>query len=204
MSRTPLPFAASDISALARSLAHQAATHDGPPGHAAWLNMLARGAGFANFQHFRAQAEARDALEAPPPPTVPVDMVRLARIARYFDDAGRLIRWPGKASHRPDCLWVMWSRLPAGTAMHEREVNARLNAEHLFADHALLRRELVDTGLMRRTIDGREYRRLERAPPAEALELIRLVGARRSRRSAVAAAPHAGPITTATSLGAAR
>ena len=179
MSRTPLPFAASDISALARSLAHQAATHDGPPGHVDWLNMLARGAGFSNFQHFRAQAEARDALEAPPPPTVPVDMARLARIARYFDEAGRLIRWPGKASHRPDCLWVLWSRLPAGEVLHEREVNQRLAAEHLFGDHALLRRELVDSGLMRRTIDGREYRRVEQAPPPEAVELIRLLGRRR-------------------------
>mgnify|MGYP001765256071 CR=1 FL=1 len=182
MSRTPLPFATSDISALARSLARQTADHDGAPGHVEWLNMLARGAGFTNFQHFRAQAEARDALEAPPEPTVPVDMVRLARIARYFDDAGRLIRWPGKASHRPDCLWVMWSRMPAGTPMHEREVNERLAAEHLFGDHALLRRELVDNGLMRRTVDGREYRRIEQAPPAEARELIAVLARRRARR----------------------
>ena len=178
MSRTPLPYAASDISALARSLARQSADHPGAPGHVEWLNMLARAAGFSNFQHFRAQAEARDALETPPPPPEPVDMVRLARIARYFDGAGRLIRWPGKASHRPDCLWVMWSRLPAGAVLHEREVNQRLNAEHLFGDHALLRRELVDTGLMRRTIDGREYRRIERAPPAGARELIRVLVAR--------------------------
>jgi hypothetical protein len=185
MSRTPLPFATSDITALARSLARQTADHDGAPGHVEWLNMLARGAGFSNFQHFRAQAEARDKLEAPPPPPPePIDMVRLARILRYFDDAGRLIRWPGKAGHRPECLWVMWSRIPAGRVMHEREINERLNAEHLFGDHALLRREMVDTGLMRRTIDGREYRRIEQAPPTAARELIRLLavrcGARRS------------------------
>ena len=179
MSRTPLPFATSDISALARSLARQSADHDGAPGHVDWLNMLARGVGFSNFQHFRAQAEDREKLETPPPPTVPVDMVRLARIARYFDEAGKLIRWPGKASHRPDCLWVMWSRLPADRVMHEREVNRRLGAEHLFGDHALLRRELVDNGLMRRTIDGREYRRIEKAPPAEAREAIRLLGRRK-------------------------
>lgn len=106
-------------------------------------------------------------------------MARLGRILRYFDETGRLMRWPGKASHRPDCLWVLWSRLPAGAVMHEREVNERLAAEHLFGDHALLRRELVDTGLMRRTYDGREYRRIEQAPPPEAVELIRLLGRRR-------------------------
>ena len=179
MSRTPIPYVAEDISALARSLARQCADHDGTPGHVEWLNILARGLGFANYQHFRAQAEARDELAAVPPPTLPVDMVRLARIARYFDAAGRLIRWPGKASHRPECLWVLWSRLPAGVVMHEREVNARLTAEHLFGDHALLRRELVDTGLMRRTVDGREYRRIERPPPPDARELVAVLGRRR-------------------------
>lgn len=180
MSRTPMPFAASDISALARTLASEIGAHDGPPGHVAWLNILARAGGFKNFQHFRAQWEARERLDAPPPPpAAPVDMVRLARILRYFDAEGRLIRWPGKASHRPDCLWALWSRLPARAVMHEREVNARLNAEHLFADHALLRREMVDRGMMWRTLDGREYRRLELAPPGEAIELIRRLAARR-------------------------
>lgn len=180
MSRTPMPFATSDISALARSLAGQIGAHDGPPGHVEWLNILARAGGFKNFQHFRAQWEAREKLEAPPPPPPdPIDTVRLARIARYFDDAGRLIRWPGKANHRVDCLWVLWSRLPAKTVMHEREVNERLNAEHLFGDHALMRRELVDRGMMWRTLDGREYRRLEAPPPPAALELIRVLATRR-------------------------
>lgn len=179
MSRTPIPFVAEDISALARTLASEIAGHDGAPGHVEWLNILARAGGFANFQHFRAQHDARAELETPPPPPASVDMARLGRILRYFDEAGRLIRWPGKASHRPDCLWVLWSRMPAGAVMHEREVNERLAAEHLFGDYALLRRELVDTGLMRRTQDGREYRRIEQAPPPEAVELIRLLGRRR-------------------------
>lgn len=185
MSRNPMPFAASDISALARSLARQTAEHETPPGHVEWLNMLARAGGWKNFQHLRAQHDAGARLAAPPPPPPdPVDMVRLTRLTRLFDDAGRLTRWPSKAGHRPDCLWVLWSRLPAGTVMHEFEVNDRLNAEHLFGDHALLRREMVDRAMMRRTLDGREYRRIEAPPPAQALALIRLVAARRARRPA--------------------
>lgn len=180
MSRTHLSFTTPDVSAFARALAAQLAEHDGRPGHVELLNMVARAGGFGNFQHFRAQAETLERLEAPAPAPVPVDTARLARIVRYFDAAGRLIRWPGKASHRPDCLWVMWSRLPARTVLHEREINARLAEEHLFGDHALLRRELVDGGWMKRTIDGREYRRLEKAPPPEATALIRLLAARRS------------------------
>ena len=179
MSRTPLPFAIDDVSAFARALAGQLADHDDRPGHVELLNMLARAGGFRNFQHFRAQADAIERLAAPPPAVAPIDTGRLGRIARYFDGEGCLIRWPGKASHRPDCLWVMWSRLPARAVLHEREINERLAAEHLFGDHALLRRELVDGGWMTRTLDGREYRRLERTPTPEALALIRLVGARR-------------------------
>lgn len=180
MSRTHLPFTTPDVSAFARALAAQLAEHDGRPGHVELLNMVARAGGFGNFQHFRAQAETLARLEAPAPPPAPVDAARLARILRYFDADGRLVRWPGKASHRPDCLWVMWSRLPARAVLHEREINARLAEEHLFGDHALLRRELVDGGWMTRTVDGREYRRLEKAPPPEAAALIRLLAPRRA------------------------
>ena len=179
MSRPSFPFAVDDVSALARGLERQLAEHDGPPGHVEMLNMLARAGGFRNFQHFRAQAEELDRLATPPVVPPPIDTARLERIARYFDGEGRLTRWPGKANHRTDCLWVMWSRLPARATMHEREVNERLNAEHLFGDHALIRRELVDRGMMWRTLDGREYRRIEQAPPAEAAALIRLMAERR-------------------------
>ena len=180
MSRPTFPFAVDDMAALARGLERQLAEHDGPPGHVEMLNMLARAGGFRNFQHFRAQAEALDRLATPSVAPPPLDTVRLGRITRYFDGDGRLLRWPGKASHRPDCLWVMWSRLPARLVMHEREINERVNAEHLFGDHALIRREMVDRGMMWRTFDGREYRRIEQAPPAEATALIRLLGDRRA------------------------
>ncbi|MCE1236528.1 MAG: DUF2087 domain-containing protein [Hyphomicrobiales bacterium] len=180
MSRTPLPFAVDDVSAFARALAGELADHPDRPGHVDLLNMLARAGGHRNWQHFRAATEAMARLERPAPRPVPVDTARLTRIVRYFDETGRLIRWPGKASHRPDCLWVMWSRLPARAVLHEREINARLAEEHRFGDHALLRRELVDGGWMTRTPDGREYRRLEKAPPPEAVALIRLLAARSS------------------------
>ena len=189
MSRTPLPYGVDDVSALARALAGELSTHAeahaAPPGHQELLNMLARAAEYRNWQHFKAQSEALADLAARVAPTPPpVDLKRLAKIAGYFDDRGRLTRWPGKANHRVDCLWAMWSRLPARTSMHEREVNERLGAEHLFGDHALLRRELVDGGWMRRTQDGRDYRRLERSPPPEAEQLIRLLGERARRAAA--------------------
>ncbi|KAA5605604.1 DUF2087 domain-containing protein [Roseospira marina] len=209
MSRTAFPFAANDISALARSLRDQwDARADTPqdrprdvsqgapqggaqntPSHVELLNMLARASGFRNFQHFRAQAVARARLEQPAPEPVaeaPVDLVRVHRVIRVFNHRGIMTRWPPKASERALCLWVLWARFPSRTALTERAVNDRLNLWHGFGDHALLRRELCDSGLMTRTRDGREYRRVERRPPAEALALIHYVG---RARDLVAQAP---------------
>ncbi len=178
MSREILPYHAEDISALARALKSQLAERTVPPGHVEMLNMLARAAGFGNFQHYRAQLLARARIERPAAPAAPVDFVKLRRLLAYFGPEGRMARWPSKYSHQVPCLWVIWSRIPARRDFTEREVNAMITAQHDFGDYALLRRELVNHKLMERTIDGRVYRRLERQPPAEALALIRQLGDR--------------------------
>lgn len=178
MSRSQLPFATPDVSALARSLGRELGACGETPGHVQLLNMLARGAGYRNFQHFRAQHAAESRLAEVPVPPPPVDLTRVAHAAQHFDAAGRLARWPAKDSRRILCLWVLWSRIPAGETFGERQVNMRLRAEHLFDDPALLRREMFDRGLVWRTPDGRAYRRIEQRPPDEALALIRHLGRR--------------------------
>ncbi|MFG1418287.1 DUF2087 domain-containing protein [Xanthobacter sp. V0B-10] len=183
MSRPVFPLAADDISAFARALRGQLARCDHLPSHLELLNMLARAGGHRNFQHFRAVAEGAEdatprAVQPPAGPVAePVDEKRVERVARLFDAEGRLTRWPGKESWRHLCLWALWSTLPAGETFAEREINARLNARHLFEDHALLRREMADRGMVWRTADGRAYRRIEQRPPAEARALIRRVAA---------------------------
>ena len=179
MSRTVLPLHVDDISALARSLNHQISGSDHVPSHLELLNFLARSAGFRNFQHFRAQAAAHAALNPPDTPSAEVDYVEVKRLARYFDAKGRLIQWPGKQCQRIPCLWVLWSRLPARKPLSEHQLNVLLQANHLFADPALLRRELYDQRLVSRTPDCREYRRIEKRPSEEALALIRHLEARR-------------------------
>lgn len=195
MSRTPLPLHVEDISALARSLRGQLSACGSTPGHVELLNMLARSSGYRNFQHFRAQAEAKPTPEIPGPQTSranadvadhepaaapTVDPAKVLRVSRYFTPAGQLIRWPGKYSHREPCLWVLWSRLPARQDMAEKQVNELLQAGHLFGDHALLRREMFDRGMLARTPDGRVYRRIEREPSPEALELLKVLGERQA------------------------
>jgi hypothetical protein len=173
MSKPRFPYAADDVSALSRSLTRQIEALGATPSHLEMMNMLARGAGFRNFQHFRADAEARARLEAPPAPAEPVDHQKVARVAGHFDGTGAMLRWPGKTSHQELCLWALWARLPAGVRLTETEINHRLLDLHRFADHALLRREMVNRRLVGRTTDGRAYWRIEQKPPADAAALIR-------------------------------
>jgi len=176
MTRTALPFATKDVSALARSLQRELAAHEGAPGHVQLLNMLSRSAGYRNFQHYRAQHAAGARLEAGPEAEPPVDQLRVERVLRSFDAEGRLARWPAKTADQRLALWVLWARLPPEAVMTEREISARLQDRHGFGDPALLRRELFQTGLVTRTLDCREYRRVEQKPPAEAIALIRRLG----------------------------
>lgn len=186
MSRPVFPFHAPDISALARSLVKQWAEQPEPPGHLQMLNMLARGAGFQNFQHFREQAEAVPALDAAATPPIEPDpsarraanpppggQADIRKLLRHFDAEGRLLRWPGKFSEQLPVLWTVWARIPARRDMSEREVNDFIRQGECFGDHVLLRRELVNYKLLARTPDGRVYRRREQPLPAELLELVR-------------------------------
>ncbi|MFN7101553.1 MAG: DUF2087 domain-containing protein [Pseudorhizobium sp.] len=170
MTRTIFPMEVADLSAFAKSLRDQIARLDHAPSHVEMLNLLSRAAGYRNYQHFRSTAGTTDPLpdvartvDAPPP----ADETRVARTIRVFDTDGRIIRWPSKRSQQELCLWLLWSRIPPKRSFSEREIGDHLNGLHLFGDAALLRRDLVDLGLIRRNRDGSDYRRLEKAPPPE-------------------------------------
>ncbi|PKU25209.1 DUF2087 domain-containing protein [Telmatospirillum siberiense] len=186
MSRSLYPFHAQDISVLARSLVKQWSDQAKAPGHVQMLNMLVRASGYRNFQHFRTQV---DAGPIPPmaakPETAPDEGALTSdvkRLLRYFDSEGHLIRWPGKYSCRLPCLWVIWAGIPARRVLNERQVNQVIQAGERVGDHVLLRRELVDHGLLIRTPDGSQYRRVEQMPPAEVRHLLHLMFQRRRRR----------------------
>ena len=175
MSKVPMPFYADDVSDLARSLRRQLEHLDHPPSHVEMLNLLAKSGGCRNFQHFKAmQEDAARTVPRPRPEALNEKLIK--RLVRFFDDRGLLVRWPKKHSERMLCLWVLWSRLKPKAVWSEKEISGLMDTLHLFGDAALLRRELADQGFVTRTPDGSEYRRLERQPPAEALELFRRIG----------------------------
>ena len=180
MSRDILPLTVPDVSALARALGRELALIEGKPGHVQLLNMLARAGGYRNFQHFRSASIAEDRLSEPPPTPEPVDHALVERVAGHFDEEGLLLRWPSRYGHQSLALWVLWSRLDAGTVYSEFDVSRVIRDNHRFGDHALVRRAMIDVGLLVRTPDGREYRRVERKPSGEAQALIRRISARSS------------------------
>lgn len=171
MPREAIPFATDDISTLAKSLRDQLAGKAEPPGHVELLNMLARAAGARNFQHYRASAVAEGRL-TPASGEPPADLARVEKVARQFDDQGRLMRWPSRSNHQDLALWGLWAALEPGRAFTEQEISAALNTRHLFGDPAILRRSMVNQGLVSRTQDCRDYRRVERRPPPDARALI--------------------------------
>lgn len=171
MSREAIPLVAEDVSAFTRSLAKQLRDTSETPGHLSLLNMVARAAGFRNYQHLKtAQAAERRLSNRDVPETV--DHRRVERALHLFDKAGRMKSWPSRQSIQDLCLWTFWARLPAGEVMQERQVNDLLNIWHLFEDPAILRRTLVTQGMMTRNRDGTDYQRVEKRPPADARSLI--------------------------------
>ncbi|WP_144373546.1 DUF2087 domain-containing protein [Vogesella urethralis] len=178
MSRTLHPFYSPDISALARSLKQQWAASDGTPGHLQLLNMLARASGYHNFQHWLAAAPAAVAPDSPRP-TVRQHDALTQRLLRHFDAQGRLQRWPKKYSEQQQCLWAIWPQLPGRGQHGEAVINDALRQAQTFGDHVLLRRELVNHGLLARTPDCRVYWRLDHVVPAGLQPLVAEVNRRR-------------------------
>lgn len=161
MSRDPIALTIPDLSDFAKSLR---AGLDSPPSHLEMLGLIARAAGFRNYQHLRARL-------AEDPPEAADDKV-VTRAGRFFDDQSRFTDWPAKTSVQGLCLWVIWAQLPPATFWTEREVSARIDGLCSFRDAAQIRRAMIEHGLLRREKDGSVYARIERKPTPEARALI--------------------------------
>jgi hypothetical protein len=94
---------------------------------------------------------ARALREAPArPPRTGVD--------RFLDAAGRIDRYPSSAADRTALFeHIADAVLPLGETLTEAELGERL--QRFGADTALLRRHLVDAGMLTRTATGSAYSR---------------------------------------------
>ena len=173
MPKIPVPYAAADISTVAKTLKSALdERHDAgqpPPSHVELLNLLSRAAGLRNFQSLKAVSALAPPTAAPRIDAVPAsELSPTARKALIqFDEAGRLVRLPNKFSVQQMVMWVMWTRFAPRRDYTEKEVNAVLNAQHTFGDPATLRRELVNMRLMGRESDCSRYWKEPRRPDAD-------------------------------------
>jgi hypothetical protein len=149
-----------DLSAFAKTLRSGL---EQPPGHVETLNLIARAAGYRNYQHLK----ARQIQEEQP---IANDR-QVARALRFFK-AGKFAEWPAKTQVQKLCLWALWAQLPAQTDLHEREISTLIHSMCLFKDAAQIRRAMVEHQMVARAKDGSCYQRIEQALPAEALAVI--------------------------------
>lgn len=84
------------------------------------------------------------------------------RAAKFLDKDGKIQCWPKRGEDKDAVAAYLAAHFQPGRVYSEKEVNAVIHARHSFCDHTLLRRELVERGLMRRSPDCREYRLAER------------------------------------------
>lgn len=168
MPREALPLFISDLSDFTKKLRHGLAAEPETPSHLALMGLIARSAGHANFQELKAST---------PPPAKPDPSS--AKALRIFDAEGRMTRWPTGQKVQWLCLWPFWTMIPPRQQMSEKEINAILKAGNLFGDHVVLRRYLVDYGLVRRARDCSVYERIEQSPPPEALAFLAALKAQR-------------------------
>ena len=163
MARESISITIDDLSIFTKSLRKVLKQHDSLPGHAAMLGLVAKAAGYDNFQHLKAAKPAAK--------VAATNSKAMARALRIWQ-AGHMTRWPKQISVQNLSMWVFWADVPSKTDLTEKQVNAILNARHSFKDPAILRRSMVEHRLLWRTTDGSVYRRIEQAPPPEALSLI--------------------------------
>ncbi len=170
MSRDLIPLQITDLSGFASQLRKQLTQNDELPGHLAFLGMIARAAGFRNYQHLQSQADRSRPLSK--------DAARkLERALRVFSKDAKMSHWPAATAIQGLCLWPIWFDLERGAELAESQVNNAIKSRIEFEDYPLVRRSLIVHKFMTRTKDGKVYTRLSITPPPEVILLIKSLSA---------------------------
>lgn len=91
-------------------------------------------------------------------------------IDRFLDEEGRLKQWPAKQKFKALALQYMAEKFEPEHIYTEHEVNAILASWHSFSDLFILRRGLIEAGLLQRKPDGSAYWRPASEPSADGAE----------------------------------
>ena len=88
----------------------------------------------------------------------------LPEIRKFQDSEGRLTLFPAKKRNKLISLFYLATKFEPDTFYTEKKINEIIEAHHTFQDKWLLRRELINTGLLCRLTDGSQYW-LSKNPP---------------------------------------
>lgn len=86
-------------------------------------------------------------------------------IKNFIDDDGRIKIWPSKMKKKKAVLEYLSNKFEHGRFYTEKEINNIIISWHNFNDYFLLRRGLVDYGLLTRTRNGAKYWKAETKKP---------------------------------------
>lgn len=75
----------------------------------------------------------------------------------FVGEDKRLKAWPAKRSKQIVFLELLVARIRPGIVYTEKQFNTVLNCYHSFNDPAMLRRDLLECGIIKRKADGSEY-----------------------------------------------
>jgi hypothetical protein len=82
-------------------------------------------------------------------------------IENFIDDEGKIKIWPTKHAVKFEVLKYLADKFENKHFYSEKEVNKIIDEWHTFNDYFLLRRALIESGLMSRTRNGAKYWRNE-------------------------------------------
>ena len=83
-------------------------------------------------------------------------------ISRFLDEKGRIRIWPSKRDMKESILGYLAEKFEYQKVYTEKEVNSIIQEWHTFNDYFILRRGLIESGLLSRTRNGASYWREER------------------------------------------
>lgn len=90
-------------------------------------------------------------------------MEQIIKTRQFLDSSGKITQLPKKQKAKRALLEYLTGKFELGRTYSEREVNGICSLWHTFGDYFLLRRELVDHGLLCRKRDGSRYWRAQTA-----------------------------------------
>ena len=97
-------------------------------------------------------------------------MERKINIEPFVNSKGQLTKLPQKQKVRQALLFYLAGKFEPERIYTEREINTVCEEWHTFGDYFLLRRELVEHGLLGRKRDGSEYWRVPILPTDEGMQ----------------------------------